>query len=571
MSQLYSVKAYYNTGLSVGNCLDNLSLLDSLGFTSRTFSSIAIKQNRGRIWIKINTQYDNIKDADYIKIGDVGYWVVGINMSNDNVAVVGLQEDPVTTVGIEHLEATSGWCTRRHVDVDTLYSNIIDEPFTPSQELVIDGCEQITNGNNDDGHFNVVLSNIDLLNTQNLAEKYMDADLDKVLVPQLPTISLDSQTDYVAHPLGFLTAFSNTISMTAAYNPNDNTVRTAIKKLRSLGIESAIGASYQLPNRWAQPSGSDLYSSITDRSALTRSQIQNIPGTYKNNKVYSGQFQKFVCYSICSGARAEFRPEDIEDGSVNHYINWHLWADTRYNGYPACQPAVYKGKENKSNFGIIKGAGWQQTPFMYTVGQSGYHLKVQDAYRDMQESVGASLWNAYKNTINFAGSMGAAEYGGAPGGAQGYGEASAYGGFGGVPNSIGDFAYNYMRAERQFAADVNRAMRPDPGLLFPQIPQLQDYVGNYFYELRYRLSDNDMVRFDNFLSAFGYAVDEIMDGGFFVGRTHFNYVQGRDITFKKLGAPQYLLNQFAKAVENGVRVWHTAPASSKLINNPIAS
>ena len=582
-----NVKAYYNTGLQVNNCLDDISKLDSLGFTSRTFDSIAIKQDRGRIDIRINTTYDNIKDADYIKINDIGYWVTGINMLNDNVAQVSLQQDFITTLGISNIEVTSGWCTRRCVTDDTIYSNVIEEEFIPSNELIVEGCTQILNGSTGGqatGHINIVLSNIDLLNLQLIAKAYLDTDNDKVLVPQLPTISQDSQTQYTSHPLESLTAYSNTISMTAAYDPNDSNVMAGIQQLRSLGIESAIGASYQLPNNWARPTGSGLYSRIEDINAAPASRLPAITGTYRNNKVYSGQFQKIVIYSICSGEFNEFRPEDI----VNNLgqINWYLWADTRYNGYPACKPYVYRGKINESNFGLIKGAGWQQTPFMYTVGQSGYAVTIGDAAKIYAQQIGQTASNA----LGLAGSLAAT--GVTLGSAYGAADSSMF-----MANSAADVfaAQGRMDAiglqggnqmmglgtrasslvnqafanKRSFLSTMRQALRPSPELQFPQAPQLQDYVGNNFYEMRYRLSDNDMARFDNYLTQFGYAVDEALAPSCFTGRTHFNYVKGEDVVLKKSGAPQYLLAGAAAVIESGVRIWHTAPAATKLFDNPI--
>ena len=59
-----TVRCYYNTGLSVSNCLDSYLSLDSIGFTYRDFPNIAIKQDRGLIKIRIDTTYDNVKDAD---------------------------------------------------------------------------------------------------------------------------------------------------------------------------------------------------------------------------------------------------------------------------------------------------------------------------------------------------------------------------------------------------------------------------------------------------------------------------------------------------------------------------
>lgn len=577
-----TVKAYLNTGLSVNNCLDDISKLDSLGFATKTFSNIAIKQDRGHISIRINTTYDNVKDADYVKINDIGYWVTGIRMLNDNVADIGLQQDYVTTMGIANLEVVSGWCTRRSVVDDTIYSNVIDEEFVPTSELIVEGGTEISNGGSDTGHINIVLSNVDLLNLQKVAEDYTDASMDKVLVPQLPTIEEDQSTMYTLHPYGVST-FTNTISMTAAYNPNNANVLEGIKQLRSLGIESAIGASYQLPNYWVSATGSDKYSLLVDNWANPVSGLPAIQGTYKNNKVFSGQFQKIVIYSLCSGDHAEFKPEDII--GTGGTINWHLYADLRYNGYPVCKPTNYKGQLNLSNFGIIKGAGWQQTPFMYTVGQSGYAVDIADAIRRYQQgriesatgalALGGSLvTTGVTMGAGFNSDMAAADanYSLAQADAvdQRYALMSMNNGAGLGYRATGIVNNGFVN-KRTFIQSVRQAMRPSDQLQFPQVPQLQDYIGNKFYELRYRLSDNDMVRFDNFLTQYGYAVDEVLTPSCFLGRTHFNYVKGEDVVLKKSGVPQYLLQGAAQVIENGVRIWHDAPAASSLLDNPITT
>ena len=110
----------------------------------------------------------------------------------------------------------------------------------------------------------------------------------------------------------------------------------------------------------------------------------------------------------------------------------------------------------------------------------------------------------------------------------------------------------------------------DTEVRFPVTPQMADYVGNAFYDMRYRLSDNDMTRFDNFLSSYGYAVDEVLSQSCFVGRTNHNYVKANDVTLKKSGAPLYLLAGASDQIQAGVRIWHVKPSRDKLIDNPIA-
>ena len=560
-----SVTLYYETGLSPGNCLDSISKLSSLAFTAKTFPNVAIKQDRGRVDIKINATYADVKNADYCKINSSGYWVTGINMLNDHCAMILLQQDYLTTIGVSNLSIVSGWCTRRSVSDDTLFKNTLPENFTPSQELVVSGCTEISNGSSETGHINVLLCNLDILNLTDLAKAYTATLAGKdvnVVVPKLPSIS-DGGTKYYFHPQGASNTYSTNIAMTKAFNPNNTKVKEGVSEVRALGIESCIGASYNLPLQWvdATEDGNGVYTMFVDKWKNTKSSLSTHWGSYKNNKVYSGQFQSIVCYSICSGEQNTFKVEDIVNSDGN--ITWTLFADLRYNGYPACKPSTYRNKNNSSMFGVVKGANWQQTPFMYTYGSSGYAVGLQSAAQ-----------NYVANQLGVAGGIvgsGANIVSGMIGSDLSGGEAQANNfalGTKIVSNGVSAGARLAMNRVN-FNDNVRSLLKATPEIQFPVIPQLQDFVGNKFYELHYRLSNTDMTRFDNYLTQFGYAVSEKLTTACFTGRTHFNYVQGEDVTLNAT-APLYLRNGAAEQIMNGVRIWHTKPSSSALVDNPIA-
>lgn len=591
-----TVRCYYNTGLKVNNCLDSISLLDVL-FTYRDFPDIAIKQDRQISNIRINTSYNNIADADYCKINDIGYWILGIEMVNDNVASVSLQQDYLTTVGIANFEIIDGWCTRRCVTDDTLFSNMMDEPFSPMHELQIDGCNEIKDPQDVDttDTINVLLSNIDLLNLTNIAEAYIDNIGDKILIPVLPAVTSGGATQYFFHPNMAAQGFGTSITLTAAYDPNVQTILDAVTKVRSLGIESCIGGSYSLPKRYVDLTNTlisnGLYQSLYDRAKRIESQIAPTWGTYKNNKVYSGQFQQYCIYSLCSGDKNEFKPEDIIDPLDPTQVDYWQYADLRYNGYPIVKPLYFKGNLNDSQFGSVKGAGWQNTPFMYTMGQSGYGVDAMQLSRqltfDYMNALGKTFEDAAKFTLTGAGAPTAPTAPTHPGpnasakkmarysqqmqnyGSQyrAYEENMAYYGTQVGSTFVGDML-NIASASWNFNMGFTNLMKAKPEIQFPIIPQLQDFLGNKFYELRYRLTDADMLRFDKFLTMYGYSVSEPMSNDCLVGRTHFNFVQGSDINIKS-SWPLYFRQGIINLLENGVRIWHDAPAEASLSDNPI--
>lgn len=582
-----TVRVYYNTGLKVNNCLDSITLLDSL-FTYRDFPNIAIKQDRGLLNIRINTTYANIADGDYCKINDKGYWITGITQINDNVAEVALMQDCLTTVGINNFEIIDGWCIRRCVSDDTLFTNMMDEPFQPMHELQIDGCNEIKDPQDVDTNdtINVLLSNIDLLNLSSLADAYVDNIGDKILVPVLPAVTSGGQTQYFFHPNMAAQGFGTSIALTAAYDPNVQTVLDAVTKVRSLGIESCIGGSYALPKRFVDLvntiiNNQGLYVSLYDKSKRITSQITPTWGTYKNNKVYSGQFQQYCIYSLCSGERSEFKPEDVIDPLDPTIVDYWQYADLRYNGYPVMKPLYFKGNINDSQFGSVKGSGWQNTPFMYSMGQSGYAVDAMQLGRqltfDYINALGKTFEDAAKFTMTSAGAPTAPSSPGPNASTaqmQNYGrqyrayeENMAYHGTQVAGSFLGDMV-NLASANWNFNIGMTNLFKAKPEIQFPVIPQLQDFLGNKFYELRYRLTDADMLRFDKFLTMYGYSVSEPLDDSCLTGRVHFNFVQATDVNIKS-SWPLYLKQGIIDLLQAGVRIWHDAPAKASLSDNPI--
>lgn len=561
-----TVRLYYNTGLTVSNCLDTVLSLQSIGFQYRDFANIAIKQDRGRIDIRINTVYDNVKDADYCKINNVCYWVTSVNMLNDNVAEVKLQQDYITTVGITGLSVVSGWCTRRHVLTDNLYANVIDEPFTPTSKLEIDKGKEISGGSST-GFEYVVLSSVDLLSITNTAEAYFDSAQDKILVPKLPIVN-SSSTTYNSNLVS--PQKSAHIALTCAFDPSDANVQSGITAVRQLGVESCIGAAYMLPKAWASVTKSGgLITSITDQHQQVTSDFGGTWGSYKNAKVYSGQFQKIQCFSMCTGDKSTNRVEDIVDRSSS-IITWLTFADTRYSGAPGCKPKYFHNTLNSAQFEVVTGANWQQTPFCYN-NSSGFGFAAQNAELSGIKNLlnyGNNSANGLLDIANIFGST--AEYYGSNDGNL---DAGVLGGITSGGHSLIGLGQNYSNwtfNKKQIFGNLNQnMMNGAEDVKFPQNPMMSDYINNNFYEIRYRLSDNDMQRFDDFLSAYGYAVDEQLTEQCFIGRTNHNYVKAYDVTLKKSGCPQYLLNGAAEQIEAGVRIWHTAPSRSALLDNPI--
>lgn len=576
-----TVRCYYNTGLTVSNCLDSYLSLDSLGFDYRDFPNVAIKQDRGLINIRLSTSYDNIKDADYCKINNVCYWVTSVVMLNDNVADVQLQQDYLTTVGVSNFDIVAGWCRRRCVTDDTPFSNTIDEPFTPNNILEVDFGSEIKPSTGSENSLQIVVATVDLLNLDKLADAYEENTFgEHVLVPKLPVLGSNTTT-YVMNIDG--TEKSADIPATCAYNALNSTVRDAMGQLRSLGIESAIVQSYNLPaNYCGGVSASDTkFSSIKGIHETKPSSLQPMynKGVYKNNKVYSGQFQRFVIGSKITGINKEFRPEDVAENVLSdlYSVTWVLDSNPMYNGYPILRPANYHGSKNSFYIAAVNGAQWLNAPISYN-GVSGQDLLIRGWEQQTASTilnglaptittVGNSLNNAYSNIGNSTDYNKFTSYSDLSKSGVTYDQLSATRSsnfMSAIPN-ISSIVLGQMN--NNMALTNSMQVRPD--VQFSVIPTLQNYVGNYFIEYRYRLSASDMSRFDDFLTQFGYAVDEPLTKDCFSGRTNFNYIVADSVNIKS-SAPLYLREGVINQLQSGVRIWHTKPSRDKLINNPIS-
>lgn len=592
-----TVRCYYNTGLTPNNCMDSLSRLDRLGFEYKDFPNIAIKQDRGLVSIKINTIYDDIKDADYCKINNIGYWVTSINMANDNVAVVNIQQDYLTTIGVNGFEIISGWCKRRSVRNDSRFDNTLDEPFTPVDVLKLDFGSEIK-PNETQGEVGVVVASVDLLNLEKVAETYEDQSANlKVAVPQLPFTFGDSTT-YTMNIDG--ENKSTFIPMTSAFKIGNSEVQKGLKLIRSLGVESAIVASYIAPSEYINVNVNEkgLITGLTGKHTIVNSTLlpywDKKDGTkYKNAKVFSGQFQKYVLASIVSGDTSEYRPEDIIESLVSdlYIIKWVLDADPSYNGYPVCKPNYFHSSLNKYWVSTVKGAKWRNAPIAFNsasgdlISSFNFNREENAMLEKLAMSIGLGLASniGHSSTISYDPGTGTNVLPGPSNSLPGSPINSMYPSYsintrnlswlGNIPgvNNITSFigqGVNSRIALNQLRASFLNQVRPQQTIFGSQIPNLHSYIGNYFYEYRYRLSDEDMIRFDNFLTQFGYAVNEPLKKDCFFGRTKFNYIECENVNIKTQ-FPVYMRDGLINQLQAGIRVWHDKPTIDAMYDNPI--
>lgn len=587
---VYPIKCYFNTGLSGGDVFDSLDLIEFL-FQPKTFESVWLLQDRDRATVKINASYETIRDCDYCIIGNTGYRVLGVSMLNENVAQLSLECDYMTTAGVENIDIIEGWCLRKNPTDDTLFVNDIPEAFQPMEPLEIDLGDVIRPSTIATNDYRIVISTVQLDESQKLAESYVDEKTDLVVtVPQIPLATVptifsigsgDDRKQYIL-PVG------------TAYNYNTDIVRKGVQSVRSLGIESCITASYTIPAEYVSL-GSDSEPEHREIGGIDSEQNSKLPIEYTsavNKKVFSGQFMKYGLISLATGESQDFEPEVI---AYDNAVKWRLMADPLPTGKPYAMPKYYRGKLNEKFYGNVGGGQWQHNTVEFAQG-SGAAVEYAAYARKIQRNVaiggaiaGAGVALATGGALGAAASLppiatkavsglgvlgvsGSEVIGGAGGlltdlaagtARHPIGTTLSIGGLsGGIAGLTGGITNSML--ERKAREIMFRA----PEVAFSPIGSMQNYFGNTFMEYRIRLSDNDTKRFDKYLTANGYSVSEPLSTASMKTHTNFNYIMGDNIRVKT-GRGLSFDTAIARQIQNGVRIWHTAPSQERLYNNPI--
>lgn len=542
----YTIECFANTGFTPSNVPDSANRLRSL-VTPITLDAVWLLQNRGRGSVKVSTTFDTIKNVDYCFIGDTYYWVTNILMHNENMCELELSADYLTTIGISNLNVSSGWCTRRHVQDDALFSNIIDESFDPSEPLKLDLGQMLTPGEHT-GDLEIALATVYLAGDITSVAKTFTDDVTSltVTVPVIPAV--------VGSTLYTMTAdkpYSRKVPSTCAFNYEVKKIRDNIQAVRSLGIEQAITGSYLIPEEYITYIAPDgQINTITGKKSLITSSINPIyQAGIKNKKVFSGQYQKIILTSVASNSQEEYEAHDIYESGNYQFI---VFCDPSPEGRPYCKPAVYHGDTDNYFMGTVVGQTWQNQPIAYTQ-TSGEAVAIANTRREITRGTISGVTNA---TTNALGAVGAGVSGNPVGAISGIAGTTT-----GIVNTLFDVS---NLAYQRNVSNIIVA----PTINFARISGIQNYIGNYFYVYRYRLSDNDTVRFDNYLTQFGYACSEPLTQACFVGRQFFNFVQAESVNLSCDYPMSIRLGAIAQ-LNSGVRVWHALPSISAMYNNPI--
>lgn len=515
--------------------------------------------------VRIKIKFEDVINTDYVIMTDIehqeNYYcfsVNSINYVNDNVCSLDLQLDALTSLGALTKVNVVGFVSRCHIKKeDDVFGNyIIEESFTPNESLKLDVSNQF--GQNKEN-----LSSTAILETS--VEPIEDKS--DVLTPNgsaphnevLLVPACRSMSNGVAKlRLEFGEVTINNPNGTYKVN-NINTIATTMRKF---GVENGIISSYNLPNAYAGKAVDGTISSSYTLIGFSDIGINLFYTNVANKKAFT-QFSSIKLLSNCSGNSYEVNNiADIlqRDGTE---FSLGIFSDPRCNGRPTCYFRYYKGEYqgNKTPLAKCDGMIWQNNPIIYT-DKSGSNIEIlnitdrQNLRRDTQNTnLAKGVVNTAYNTL--ANSLLDPSQA----------KANMMKGVADVGGQVVNYAFDKAILENELNTELkifNRNLNfQQPQLNFCRNESVRDFYGNGFYIAYTHLSVKDTIRFDTYLTRFGYAVDEEYDPAYLTSRSKFNFIQFSEVDLF-CDRPKWLRELAKIQLKNGIRLWHEKPTKEAM-------
>ena len=550
--------------------------------------------------VAIKSAGQDIMDADYLTVEKDCYFIGEIIMLSEMTAEITLIPDYIDSLGgLSAISGkVSGWVSRAHVALadDKLFSNVIEEPFTPSAPLEITGYEKLT-GDDTTWGTTVVAANVDLTKiVKNEALEYKTSSGETALIPQLQPVpsAVTAEENKVAECFSYIIlpvagGKKRVIPATACFPFKSTGIQKGIQTARSLGMEDTITAEYVLPDYWGTATlGVEDDETLTavftslhgvkKELAPTNSKLTlAVPGTYKNKKV-SAKMNEFVLISMCSGDKQMFDAQDLRNESGKPVFV--AFSDPAPDGRPYCQPKFYEGGTCPDFAHAVQGATWQNAPLVYSqasgsaISTAEYAMKManlsdnygtqkttqamemtQSGLNLASKTIGTLTNDSILDEVNPVKQVGEAAQAGLDLASGTIGMINQ-----GIKNAQANRNAEYQMNATRLAYNVSQRVVV-PEIRFPQATSLQNYIGNGFYLYRICMSEADCKRFDKFLTMYGYAQDKAFEASDLTNRSSFNYIKMSDVQIANTDSTRmprrYVLGAEAQ-LSQGVRVWHVA-------------
>lgn len=591
----YNCTLFLNTGFNTINIPDSPALVN--GMTSISVSALDINQERFLPYVRVRATWDQIKNADYCKVGDFYYTINSINMTSQDVAEISLTPDFITSAGgPAALEILDGITNRVHVSNDAFGLYGADDPYmAPAYDMDIDSYQVIIAANSTTFvETTLSLDSMGFNFENNSMQAYTAYDQNdetgekSVVVPVAAYLA--ASTTYNAEIGGGTQALRNVKKqgLFSLVDSDATHVGQGMNVARSLGIENAISGQFEIPNTMFTATQVGAFvSSITGLTQDTG--ILGLPfiyGTANNNRVWYGSQSSYTLVSA-AGNTLTAKPEEIYSSGATVPTVRRI-VDPRRTGKPYYRFMPLNGNSGNYDFfrGCVAGNPWDSVPLVLTEKSGGLldraNYSASLARRDLADTYEQTAydWNRGLNMIGIgaktiagsgigsAGVMGANGLAGAKAGFNQFGS-----GIAGIGNfELGHMAYQETSAlerqleKSQFQISQNVNV---PDVKFPMTPDLMNEVlHNGFMVFRNKYKAQDIARIDKILTAFGYKFVKVLETSDFTNRQKFNYVEGSITVGGNL--PRWWCNGISAQIAGGVRVWHIKPTHTAYSSNPIA-
>ena len=606
MPQTYTVRLYQSTGFDTSNLPDSPALLNTCTYVDT--AAVWLWQNRGNASIRVNAEWDAVKNTDYMRLGDTDptyYVVTSVVMLSAKTAEMSLTRDPFLSAGgLSNITILGGWTRRAHTGDDALFGNILPEPWSPSNHLQIRNQTTIHGVDESEETLEIAVATCSLDTTNDIEARIASVGgsvgsglIESVVWPQMPGMGTLPGTT-VTTPGDGTGNYSYTMPGMYAFDLGAADVQDGINAVRSLGIESAILSMYVIPTidvTGVQGAGShpDHYTELQGRSHVY---TPNQPYEYAEvqNRKAIALYNYYVLESVASGSAQSYEAKELYSGGTAP--DWETKADPSPDGTVYCQPTYYEGKPTVMWSHAVASAPWYSAGYVYS-GASGSTLITTNMNRanttinvEKDFANAAYEMNKDRNTVDtiigLAGNIVSGvsaltdkkatpmdRVGGVASAAVGAAGNISSGFFTGQSLDLENDKMNQLTSRRLgdnlFAAYAQTSIVA-PTLAFPITVTAASYFGHAFRLTQVTLSDNDVARFDRYLTMYGYAQDKPFEHSDLTNRTKFNYILVQSAQVSVPNNNHQILNEIADALGAGLRFWHVLPSAAAYSDNPIA-
>lgn len=579
-----NVFCYKSTGFDTTNIPASQSVLNK--FTPTEYTNVAVIQSFDVVSIKLEATWVDVADIDYVCINDtellckVFYFVTGITMLNERCAELSLQLDAFTTLDFtSSCKIVSGWCNRRHVSSDGLFENILPENFQPQEEMVLVKTGWLKPTGLGSGNTYITGASFNLVpdTEQNFNQGHLfSAGSNWVVTPKCPVMDVENVkandwADIYMYVDADKFVYTYTIPQTYLFDSKSERVITSLNTARALGLDAGVTASYIVPNNYLaniKRASEDNLNRGYDMFLSMAGAHENVPTgllfdySHTRNAKAVALYNVFGLVSSCSGNKREFKAEEVYEPSQESFTV-EMFADVSPNGKPYFKPMFYLGKRGTAFEQAISGGTWQNQPIAYD-RQSGSYFTQANRLVELNQFALQERQMAndfYEQSINQALNL----------------PMNILGGL----TSLNKAVFNNKRimnrldtldqSKRKAGIAFERENYQPPDITFPREPSLQNFIGNYVLAYQTHLSENDLERFDTYLSMYGYTVSEPLTMEAFTCREKYNYIEASDVTFTSPDFPMYIRMKAKQQIENGLRLWKVKPDVSlyKEVNNVV--